>query len=656
MGSHSRTRLRRTRSGPRRGRVVLATVIGVVVLGAAAAGGVIATRGSAPTPASHRAVATRSASAPAPSHQSVRAPSRGVPADSLPGTPGAGPCTSLSVLASLEDRDLLSALARAYQGARRDIVGHCVSVHVDASPSGDATNEAVGGFAHESDSMKPAIWWPDSSDWLSIAHAEQSHGSSPSVPEHGTSVARTPIVLAMPAPQAAALGWDKNPPTWRDYLHLAGDPDVWAQHGHADWGSFNLGKTSPQTATSGLDGMVAAYAGASGKESGLTPATVDSASVQAAVHAGERTTVHYGSSENNFLVHIRDSESTGDVANSLSVVTLDEKSVWDYDRGHLSTGGMGAMTGMGDMNGMAAGGTGPPKTPLVPIYPKDGTYVADNPAAVLDGSWVSPAQQKAATDLIRFARTAQGQQVVRANGYRDLSDKIDPQVAKTGDYRDGSVRTLPSPSADVLTAVQKSFPAVRKRARVLFAFDVSRSMSAILPDGHSKLQDAQQAAVKALNYFSDSDQVGLAAFSNNAGQRSVTPGVVAPVGPLSSDRDQLIQKIDDLTAVDQTPLYRAVPDFVSSMTSHYSGDDINAIVLLSDGTNDTDVAGSMSSMTQQITADTKDKPIRVFTLGYGTDADTPTLEHISELTGAHYYDATNPDTVSAVLSDLVTNF
>jgi Ca-activated chloride channel family protein len=633
--------------------VVLGTVIGVVLLAGAAAGGVLATRGSGPKP-SHRAVTTRPA--PAAGRQAVRAPSRGTPADSLPRTPGAGPCTSLRVLASLEDRDLLTALARAYQGARRDIAGHCVSVHVDASASGDATNEVVGGFAQEPDSMRPAIWWPDSSDWLSIAHADQAHGSSSSVPDHGTSVARTPIVLAMPAPQAAALGWDKNPPTWRDYLRFAGDPDVWAKHGHAAWGSFNLGKTSPQTATSGLDGLVAAYAGAAGKDTGLTPAAVHSATVQAAVHTGERTTVHYGSSEDNFLVHIRDSESTGDVANSLSVVTLDEKSVWDYNRGHLSTGGVDGMSGMGEMNGMTGGDSGPPKTPLVPIYPKDGTYVADNPAAVLDGSWVSPAQQKAATDLIRFARTAQGQGVVRANGYRDLGDQIDPQVAKTGDYRDGSVRTLPSPSADVLTAVQKSFPAVRKRARVLFAFDVSRSMSAILPDGHSKLQDAQQAAVKALKYFSDSDQVGLAAFSNQAGQQSVTPGVVAPVGPLSSDRDELIRKIDDLTAVDQTPLYRAVPEFVSSMTSHYSGDDINAIVLLSDGTNDTDVAGSMSSMTQQMTAATKGKPIRVFTLGYGTDADTPTLQHIAEMTGAHYYDATNPDTVSAVLSDLVTNF
>ncbi len=421
-------------------------------------------------------------------------------------------------------------------------------------------------------------------------------------------------------------------------------------------GPFNLGKTSPQTATSGLDDMLAVFGAASGKQSDLTTSTVDSSSVQAAVRAGERTTLHYGSSEINFLIHLREVESTGDVANSLSVVTMDEKSVWDFNRGHVSTSGMGGMAGMAGMGGMGGGGSGPPKSRLVPIYPKDGTYVADNPAAVLDGAWVSADQRKAAADLIRFAHTGQGQQVVRANGYRDLAGTVDPQVAKTGDFHDGSITTLPDPSADVLTAVQKAFPEVRKRARVLFAIDVSKSMSAILPDGHSKLQDAQQAAVKALSYFSGSDQVGLAAFSNEPGQQHVTPGVVEPVGPLSRNRDELVQKIDDLMSIDQTPLYRAVPEFVSTMTPHYSSDDINAVVLLSDGTNDTDVGGTMSSLTQQVTAETKGKPIRIFTLGYGTDADKPTLQHIAELTGAHFYDATNPDTISAVLSDLVTNF
>ena len=49
-------------------------------------------------------------------------------------------------------------------------------------------------------------------------------------------------------------------------------------------------------------------------------------------------------------------------------------------------------------------------------------------------------------------------------------------------------------------------------------------------------------------------------------------------------------------------------------------------------------------------------PVLVFTLAYGADADVSTLQAISGATGAHYYDATDPTRVSAVLGDLVTSF
>jgi Ca-activated chloride channel family protein len=555
-------------------------------------------------------------------------------------------------MSSMEDRELLARLANAYRGSRRDIGGHCVSIVLDVVPSGQATTEVVAGFRGTADSNKPTIWWPDSSDWLSIAHAAQAPAVRQTVPSHGISVAHTPIVLAMLATQATALGWDRRPPTWSEYLHLSADPNLWARHGHPKWGSVKVGKTSPQTATSGLDGLVAAYGAVSGRLMNLTTGAVDSASVRAAVHDSERATVHYGSSEEHFLAHIRDAESTGNAANFLSAVTLDEKSVWDYNRGHLDMTGTGMK--MADMGG---GQTLPPPEPsLVPIYPRDGTYVADNPAAILDASWVNAARRRAGTDLIRFARTVQGQRAVRAEGYRDLTGAADREVASTGHYRSESVRILPTPSADVLVAVQRSFPEVRRRARVLFAVDGSGSMGATMADGHTKLQDAKRAVQKALGYFTANDQVGLAGFSNRAGRQKVIPGIITPVAPLAQSRRRVPARINSLTAVDQTPLYRAVAQFVREMAGRYSRDDINAIVLLSDGKNDTDAGGTFVSLRRQINTTAKDKPIRIFTLGYGADADRQTLQRIADLTGAHFYDATDPDTIDTVLGDLVTNF
>ena len=49
-------------------------------------------------------------------------------------------------------------------------------------------------------------------------------------------------------------------------------------------------------------------------------------------------------------------------------------------------------------------------------------------------------------------------------------------------------------------------------------------------------------------------------------------------------------------------------------------------------------------------------PVLVFTLAYGAGADVETLKSISSATGAHFYDATDPNKLEDVLGDLVTSF
>ena len=50
------------------------------------------------------------------------------------------------------------------------------------------------------------------------------------------------------------------------------------------------------------------------------------------------------------------------------------------------------------------------------------------------------------------------------------------------------------------------------------------------------------------------------------------------------------------------------------------------------------------------------KPVRVFTISYGADADTATLKAIAEATNAAYYDASNPATIDQVFTNVVSNF
>jgi Ca-activated chloride channel homolog len=205
----------------------------------------------------------------------------------------------------------------------------------------------------------------------------------------------------------------------------------------------------------------------------------------------------------------------------------------------------------------------------------------------------------------------------------------------------------------VLSNLQDNFPEVRKRARALFLLDVSESM--VQETGVTKLQRAKDAFLKALDHFGGEDEVGLAAFSQ-VGDGPLTPGIVSPVAPFKTNKEDLIAKLNDLKAVDATPLFEAVSRFAGDQAKEYKDNYINTIVLLSDGKNDTTHAGDLRGLSRQLSHQNHSTPVLVFTLAYGPDADVPTLLEIARASGAHYYDATDPNRLEEVLGELVTSF
>ncbi|WP_245528948.1 vWA domain-containing protein [Beutenbergia cavernae] len=554
--------------------------------------------------------------------------------------PGAEPCTTVSVLSSFENAEMVGNLAAAYNAQPRDVAGRCVTVVAGKDKSGIAAEEAAAGFPDLGADERPSVWIPDASTWLSIAHAG---GGVAVVPEDGVSVGSSNIVLAMPQPLADAVGWADSPPSWGEVFEAADDGQLWADLGHPEWGDFKLGKTSPLIASSGQAAMLSSYATSSGSAN-LSVADIITPAVAAEVAAHELSVSHYMATPEHFLWHARESEVQGSSADFLSAVIVDETSVWSYNRGITSRDGVTRVAG------------DPPVDPLVPIYPTDGFYVADNPAVVLNGSWVDDVERAAAEDFLRFSTTAQGQQVVRESGYRDLNGSLDDAVAELTSAESAPSGALAFPDRNVVAAVAEAFPEVRKDAQVLFLVDLSASMGYDNTAGQTRLEGAQHAITAALDHFTAGDRVGLAGFTTTDG--TITPGLVAPVADIADNRGALVEGVNSLEPVAHTPLYQAVADFAQQQAAMWDPDRINAIVLLSDGVNatgDIETIGQddMIHVLHGLHAET---PVLVFTLGYSPDADVETLQAISSATGAHYYDATDPTEVEAVLGDLVTSF
>ncbi|GAA1955994.1 vWA domain-containing protein [Microbacterium deminutum] len=571
----------------------------------------------------------------------TRTPESLVFPDDEPATAGgAEPCTAVTVMSSLENAEMVSNLAKGYNAKPRNIDGTCVVVTPERDKSGVVAEAAVAGFAGVPADKRPTVWMPDSHTWLSLARA----GGAASVPAGGDSVATSNVVLAMPAPLAESIGWDAEPPTWTDVFDAAADANLWSNLGHPEWGAFKLGKTSPLVATSGEAAMFASFGTASGSIAHLKASSIEDPKIQATVQQHELSTSHYMATPEHFLWHARQAEATGSAADFLSAVIVDEKSVWDYNRGITSRDGITRIV------------ADPPKEPLVPIYPTDGVFAADNPAVVLTGDWVDQHEADAAADFLRYAGTAQGQQIVRSSGYRDLNGELDPAVAETAKLAADPAGVLPLPQQDVVAAVNKTFSDVRKRANVLFLVDVSGSMDEPISASDTKLSAAKAAITQALGHFTTGDGVGLAAFAQDAGG-TMLPGEVAPVADISTSQNAFLSALGGLHSMGDTPLYQAVDTFAAQQAKLSSPDKITAIVVLSDGKNDTnhDTIGA-DKMLADLTDLHHASPVLVFTLAYGADADVDTLQAISKATGAHYYDATDPTKLESVLGDLVTSF
>src|SRR5438552_1862054 len=128
--------------------------------------------------------------------------------------------------------------------------GTCVSVTVAEQDPADIAAAIAGqrgatltGLGQANGKAQvPDIWIPDSSSWLQCVRAV----GGDLVPAEAVSVAQSPVVLAMPQPIAAALGWPKTKLTWAALLQRM-----------TTGGGMKTGIVEPGRDASGLSGLLA---------------------------------------------------------------------------------------------------------------------------------------------------------------------------------------------------------------------------------------------------------------------------------------------------------------------------------------------------------------------------------------------------------------
>ncbi|GAB3674943.1 substrate-binding and VWA domain-containing protein [Actinocorallia lasiicapitis] len=557
-------------------------------------------------------------------------------------TKGPGGCdgtVSLRVAASQDKVRLLQMAGDAY--AEDAVVGgKCVSVTVDSKNSGTAMEALARGWDEARDGAKPDVWSPASAQWASLLRAQ-----NPGAIEGSTwqPIMTTPLTIAMPKPMAEALGWPAKQIGWRDLAELA-TTGGWKTKGHPEWGAFKLGKTNPNYSTSGFNATLAAYFAATGSTSDLTTADLAAPQNRRFVGNIEKSIVHYGDTLLTFFSNLQRADDRGEALSYISAVTAEETFVWNYNQGNPT------------IDPDQIGKHARPKVPVVAFYPKEGTVFSDHPFVELAG--LPGERRAAAADFLKWLHTDPAQKIFTDHGYRSYQGAAGASATREfGVLAEQPATRLRLPGPEVMRGVLKSWTELRKPAKVLLVLDKSGSMNEKVPGtDRSRLDLAKDAAINALKEFAPQDQVALWEFSSKLdGERDHRP--LVPFGAMEpGHREQIRSALAGLKVQGGTGLYNTTAAAYDELRRAKAIGAINAVVVMTDGQNDREGGiPDLETLTGRLAA-REGEPVRVFTLAFGDGADLGTLTKIAQATDGAAYDSQDPNSISQVFSELLSNF
>ena len=529
----------------------------------------------------------------------------------------------LHVVVSPDQAGVVTQAAAEYERRRPAVDDRCVDVQVRGTDSAEAAAALSTGWDESTQGPRPDVWVPAASTWaLQVALRQQASGQAVLIPLEYPKLATTPMVMAMPKPMAEAIGWPRTTVGWRELIGVVAEQKGWKTFGHPEWGAFKLGKTDPNLSTPGMEALIAAVFAATGQTSELSVETLvkQEDQLRRVILGLERAPGQDADTPATFLANLQQADQAGQTLDFVSAVPLDEKSVWDYNRGNAS--------------GLEDGGErAKPEVPLVAVYPKEGTLEADHPWVVLRAPWVDETKRRAAAGFLDYLRSEPIQTRFQEAGFRTSEGRPGPQLIEAnGLVPDQPARVLAPPAPKVVAAALQSWNAARKRSNVLAVYDVSGSMKEEVPGtgGKTKMDIVKAAAGQALGLFAPETNLGTWVFSSNlAGGRDWAESV--PIGPTNARlpngkvrREVLAEALANLQATDgDTGLYDTTLAAFRALQRSYAPQRINIVVLLTDGINDDPTGGiDRAELLRRLKAEQrKDQPVRIITVAYGADAD-----------------------------------
>ncbi|MGK5440646.1 substrate-binding and VWA domain-containing protein [Micromonospora sp. URMC 105] len=497
--------------------------------------------------------------------------------------------------------------------------GTCIAVNVSASEPVDVAaavaskhGATLAGVGQASGTVAtPDVWIPDSSTWLLRL---KNNGATAFAPGNGASVARSPVVVAMPEPVASRFGWPDKKLGWTDLLKAVSTGK-----------GLRAGIVEPTQDAAGLSGLLSLTAAASASGGDTQKATTGALRALATGRSALRQ---------DLLARFPRSNDPTAIASGLGAAALSEEDVIAYNS------------------------TKPP-IPLAALYLEPAPMPLDYPFAVLPG--IEPAKQSAAKVLFELLTTQGFKNRLAAQSLR----------APDGNWGNGfkAPQGAPSPAGGQSTAAPAGVGAVggldpfaidravsgwsiaTQSGRMLAVIDVSGSMKAKVPSagGATREQVTVTAASRGLNLFDDSWSIGLWTFSTElVGSRDWRE--LVPINPLSTNRGRLEQGLATIRPSDgNTGLYDTVLEAYKTVQQDWEPGRVNSVVLFTDGKNDDKDGVSQASLISQLKQlNDPERPVQVVIIGIGNEVSKTELQSITNVTGGGTFVTEDPSKIGDI--------
>jgi Ca-activated chloride channel homolog len=527
----------------------------------------------------------------------------------------------MSVAAAADIAPSVRAAAQGLAGGKAGGNGSCLAIDVRAAEPSDVAaavsrqqrTSLSGVGAASGTSAVPDVWIPDSTSWLVRLRAAVP---GLTVGTEG-SVALSPVVMAMPEPVEAALGWRGKTPGYGDLLRQVTTSTT-----------LRAGTAEPTRDAAGLSGLLAleGAAASSGPD--------DPGALSAVLHA---LAAGRSALREDVLQQFPQAGDDASVAGALGLAPLSEHDVIAYDAAS-------------------------PAVRLSALYLQPAPAPLDYPFVVMPNA--GSAQTAAAHTLYRALRTAGFRDRLANAGFRGPAGRDGkPPAAPPGAPSSVAVpagrgrAAAAAPDAATINRAIAGWAAVVAPARLLAVLDASSSMRAPAgrAGGRSRMQATIETARDGLALFSDDWQVGLWQFPAGA------PGShreLVRIGPLTDTRDDVRRALDRLTpAGADAGLYRTVLDAYRQVQNGWQAGRVNSVLILTDGVGGAPGSGdlSLSDLLAKLDA-AKDpaRPVQVVVVGIGDAVDRAPLDQITRAVGGGVFVATDPAQIGDVFNQAVS--